>query len=298
MRIPSYPKVYNLGHKAIVDLLKDPVVVEEKLDGSQLSWGLLDGELHIRSKGAQIYIEQPPKMFAKAVEVIKQLNLHPEWIYRGECLTKPKHNTLAYDRCPKGFVAIFDIQDGLESYLSWDQKCIEAYRLGLECVPWLSYGRLTLNDFKKMLDEPSFLGGQLVEGVAIKNYARFTRDGKAMMGKHVSEKFKEVHQGDWKKRNPSHGDIILKLSVHLRTPARWEKAVQHLREAGTLTDTPKDIGPLIAEVKRDTLEEEGDNAMRELWDWAKAKVLKGVAAGLPEWYKNKLMEAQFDGPKS
>jgi len=29
----SYPKIYNLGHRAIRDLLEDPVVVEEKVDG-------------------------------------------------------------------------------------------------------------------------------------------------------------------------------------------------------------------------------------------------------------------------
>ena len=45
MRLLSYPKVYNLGHKAITDLLLDPIIVEEKVDGSQFSFGMIDGQL-------------------------------------------------------------------------------------------------------------------------------------------------------------------------------------------------------------------------------------------------------------
>lgn len=33
----SYPSIYALGHRAIVDLLKGPVFIEEKIDGSQFS---------------------------------------------------------------------------------------------------------------------------------------------------------------------------------------------------------------------------------------------------------------------
>ncbi len=36
----SYPKIYGLGHKAITELLSDNVMVEEKIDGSQFSFGI------------------------------------------------------------------------------------------------------------------------------------------------------------------------------------------------------------------------------------------------------------------
>lgn len=45
----SYPKVYNLGHSAIKDLFHDEVVIQEKLDGSQFSFGIVDGEFRRRS---------------------------------------------------------------------------------------------------------------------------------------------------------------------------------------------------------------------------------------------------------
>lgn len=35
----SYPQIYALGHRYLEDLLKDPVLVEEKIDGSQFSFG-------------------------------------------------------------------------------------------------------------------------------------------------------------------------------------------------------------------------------------------------------------------
>lgn len=50
--IHSYPTIYNLGHRAIVDLLKGPVIVEEKIDGSQISFRKDEqGDLEVRSKG-------------------------------------------------------------------------------------------------------------------------------------------------------------------------------------------------------------------------------------------------------
>jgi len=35
-----YCQIYNLGHRAIADLLRGPVIIEEKIDGSQFSFGL------------------------------------------------------------------------------------------------------------------------------------------------------------------------------------------------------------------------------------------------------------------
>jgi hypothetical protein len=51
----SYPSIYNLGHRALQDLLTVSVNVEEKVDGSQFSFGITEeGEIKLRSKGAVI----------------------------------------------------------------------------------------------------------------------------------------------------------------------------------------------------------------------------------------------------
>lgn len=40
----SYPSIFAIGHRALAELLLDPVIVEEKVDGSQFSFGLFDHE--------------------------------------------------------------------------------------------------------------------------------------------------------------------------------------------------------------------------------------------------------------
>jgi hypothetical protein len=69
----SYPKIYNMGHPQIRELFDSIVTIEEKIDGSQFSFGIFDGELKCRSKGKEIVIDAPEKMFNQAVETIKEL---------------------------------------------------------------------------------------------------------------------------------------------------------------------------------------------------------------------------------
>jgi hypothetical protein len=301
----SYPKLYAIGHRALAELLLDDVVVEEKLDGSQFSFGAFedaDGPLlKIRSKGVQMQIDAPEKMFNKAVETVKEIapRLQHGWTYRCEYLAKPKHNTLAYDRTPKGYLAIFDINTAEETYLSYGEKAAEAARLGLDVVPLVYRGRIeSPEQFMAMLDRTSMLGGAKIEGVVVKNYNRFGPDKKALMGKFVSEAFKEIHQGEWREANPTKTDVVQALVQSMRTPARWAKAVQHLKERGQLTDSPRDIGALIKEVQADIEAEATDEIKQRLFDWAIGQIRRGVIGGLPEWYKEELMKKQFEQPEA
>lgn len=293
----SYPKIYALGHRAIRELFNEDVLVEEKIDGSQFSACILNGELRCRSKGAQINVEFPEKMFAEAVETFKRLQplMIPGWTYRGEYLKKPKHNALSYDRTPAGHVILFDVNPAEESYLSYEDKFAEGSRLGLEVVPRLFQGKISdPSSLLKLLETTSVLGGQKIEGVVVKNYQRFGEDKKVLMGKYVSEAFKEVHSKEWKDANPSTGDVIQRLILGLKTPARWNKAVQHLKERGELTESPKDIGPLMKEVSIDVKSECADEIKEALYAYAIKHIQRGVVAGLAEWYKEELMKQQFN----
>jgi hypothetical protein len=82
------------------------VLVEEKVDGSQFSFGRFGGELRVRSKGRQFDPDAADKLFASAVAHVAQLDLRDGYTYRGEVLSKPKHNVLAYGRVPAGNVII------------------------------------------------------------------------------------------------------------------------------------------------------------------------------------------------
>lgn len=291
----SYPKIFALGHKAISELFLNDVLVEEKIDGSQFSFGKFGDELKVRSHGKVMISDAPEKMFEKAVEVVKTLDLHDGWTYRTEYLQKSKHNALAYDRTPKNNLIIFDINTNEEEYLSYDEKRIEAERIGLEIVPILYYGQITEPKILlEFLEKTSILGGQKIEGVVVKNYYRFGEDKKVLMGKYVSEVYKEVHSAEWRKANPSNSDVVQRLIMELKTPARWEKAIQHLREDGRLTQSPKDIGELIKEVQKDIKEECADEIKDALFKHTIGHIIRGITAGLPEWYKEKLLNLQFN----
>ena len=300
MRLHSYPSIYNIGHKAIVDLFTKPVLVEEKVDGSQFTFGIIDGELCFRSKGAEIYLEAPEKMFAEGVEAVKQVKnkLVPDWHYRAEYFKKPKHNCLAYDRIPRNHLAIFDIdRDGLGDFVSYALKSEVAEELGFEVVPKLYQGTIeTLEQFQALLDTTSFLGGQKIEGVVIKplNYDLWGIDKKVLMGKFVREEFRELNHKNFKSANPRQGDILQIIGQQLRTEARWHKAVQHLKDSGQLESSPKDIGKLFKEVPVDLLKECELDIRDQLFNWAWPSITRIATAGLAEWYKDYLLKEQFN----
>lgn len=299
----SYPKVWNLGHPEVATLFEGEVFAQEKIDGSQFSFGAIDGALQMRSKGADVYDDTKggrfgaQNMFDAAVAAVLELRdaLTPGWTYRGEYLQKPKHNTLAYDRAPARHIILFDVETAPHTFLRPDALRAEGERIGLEVVPQFTWqpGDNPLAAMTALLDTVSVLGGQKVEGVVFKNYDRFGKDGKVLMGKHVSEHFKEVHRGSWRDANPSQGDIVDVLANSLRTPARWDKAVQHLRERGALTDSPRDIGPLLKELRSDVEAEEAERVKEALFQWAWPKIVRGIGAGFPEYYKDRLLARQF-----
>jgi hypothetical protein len=263
---------------------------------SQFSFGRFDGVLKCRSKGQELVIDAPEKMFAAGVQTVAELDLHDGWTYRGEYLQKPKHNTLVYSRVPVGHVIIFDINTEEATYLSYAEKEDEAGRIGLEVVPYFGgIDRIDLEVFKELLTRESILGGTTIEGVVLKplGYDIFGQDKKCIMGKYVSEAFKEKHKHEWKAGNPGGADIIQNLIVQLKTEARWRKAVQHLRDAGELENEYKDIGKLMKALNSDVLKEEECWIKEELFKWAWAKINRGVNSGFAEWYKLQLAEAQL-----
>lgn len=297
MTVSSYPKVWNLGHAAVAGLTDVPVVVEEKLDGSQFSFGIYEGEIKARSRSKQLILDAPEKMFTKAVAEITERSgrLRPGWTYRGEYLQNPKHNALAYDRVPVGHIAIFDIDTGDQSYLPPHAKRAEAERIGFECIPQLWEGTVdSIAILDGLLSRTSVLGGQCIEGVVLKPVEpRFGPDGKSLFAKYVSERFKEIHGAEWKKSNPGKSDIIESIVAAYGTEARREKAVQHLRERGELTGTPKDIGAILKELGADTKEECTAEIAEKLFAWAWPQIQRGITRGTPEWYKRRLAEQQF-----
>lgn len=302
--INSYGSIFALGHRAVKDiLLGDNVEVSEKVDGSQLSFGVIDGELSIRSKGQQLHLGGDNGMFNIAVANIEAMagGLVANWVYRAEYLRVPKHNTLCYSRVPNNNIMIYDIErgPGTEDYLRWRDRYQEAERIGLEMCPvfYVSIGQdpLTFDTIERFLTIESILGGVLIEGVVVKNYSLFTEEKKIARAKYVSPAFKEKHQKEWKVGNPTTKDVVQLLIDELRTEARWEKSVQHLRDDGRLEGSPRDIGPLIKEAQQDIIKEEEEYIKEKLFQHFKGQITRGAISGLPEWYKERLAKGETWG---
>jgi len=289
----SYSSPYNIGHKALEDFFDGKIVVQEKIDGSQISFGNHNGELFVRSRRTPIDLDDPG-MFARGIDTIKSIDdiLYNGYTYRGEYLAKPKHNTLSYNRVPVGHIIIYDIDRGDQDYMDPEEIENETQRINLEAVPFIGevFQKPSVEWLDELLTKESVLGGVKIEGVVLKNYSKFGPDKKVLMAKYVSDAFKEKHGKDWKERNPGQNDFVNELALQYKTDARWMKTVQHLRESGELENNPRDIPKLMREVNQDILqeceEEIKDALFKHFW---KKTISRSVTHGLPEWYKGLLV---------
>lgn len=291
----AFPKIHALGTRFIQNIFDGEVEVTEKIDGSQFKFGRTsEGELLLGSRNGMLYREVHDKLFAPAVSTVLSVEcrLMPGYVYYGETLAKPKHNVLNYARVPQGNIALFGIYDAeTDMYLNHDLVLAEAARLGLEVVTVFP----GLNSVDSLLEAlprtTSQLGGVCVEGFVVKNYCKPYMIGGIvvpfMAGKYVSESFKEVHRNKAYGKSERKSDLQSLLDSYC-TETRWQKAVQHVAEAGKLDRSPSDIGGLIKEVQNDIVNEERENIKEELYKLFHKDLMRAATRGLPEWYKDKL----------
>lgn len=291
----SYPKVFQFGHGAVSELAGAVVLVEEKIDGSQFSFGLIEGRLRIKSHHQDISdIVGEWGLFTEAIAYVRELAvknlLHEGWTYRGEVLQKPCHNRLAYERVPKHNIVGFDVCTGPEQYLGYVDKVQEFRRLDLECVPYYFYGRLPNSDtIDTFLGRTPLLGGKHVEGVVFKAYGHYGEDKKTLMAKYVHPSFRETKVPDEYQKSV---DFTQGMIDTYRSEARWDKAIQRFKEQGAVME-PKLIGPMIGSITKDIEEECGDEIKRKLWKRYWPHIARGCTGGFAEYFKRKLMENAF-----
>jgi hypothetical protein len=296
MRISSYPSIYNVGHKALEGFFDGEIVIQEKVDGSQISFGVFDGALCMRSKGVELFSGQNG-MFQAGMDVIDRIahQLIPNATYRGEYLRKPKHNTIVYGRVPLNNIILFDVDLGDQDYVPAIEIAEEAMRLGLEAVPVLYTGTIdSWERLKVLLDTDSCLENAKIEGFVAKNYKLFGSDKKVLMAKYVSEAFKEKHSKEWKEANPKSKNVVETLIEELAVTTRWNKSLQHLRDDGQLEESPRDIGKLIAAISKDVHDDEEEYIKERLFKAFWKEISRGVTRGFPEWYKEQLAATAFE----
>lgn len=291
----GYPKIWALGAPEVRDnLFKGHVEVTEKIDGSQIGFGLDDkGQLMVRSKGAFIYhngyVRQPDSLFKAAVEYIVSIKdkLHPETAYYGEVLSSKHHNTLTYGSVPRNNVVLYGICS--KGHWAEDHEVLTktADSLGFDSVPLLFSGVITNKaQLDEMMETISHYGETKIEGVVIKNYNQLAVSAysSCCFGKFVSERFKEANGVTWSGKTSKIEDFYNGFT----NKARWEKTIQHLRDDGKLSDSPKDIGLVIETCIKDFETEQKESVKEQLWNVYIRDIKRKVTAGLPEFYKQSL----------
>lgn len=305
----SYSSIFNIGHAAAKPLTQttEKVFVQEKIDGSQFSFGVFSGELRVRSKGVVMDPDVPASMFTKAIAAVRSVQdkLVEGWTYRGEFLSKPKHNVLPYGREPKNNIVLFDIEHADCAFLSPFNVEEEALRLRMDYAPIFYSGMgcdLTHAMLLSYLDKTSILGKCPIEGVVIKplEYNIFGADKKVLMAKYVSEAFKEKHIGEIKneKANSTLEGIANQLVLQYATPQRWRKAIQHLKENNQLSFEPKDIPIVMKEVIEDIEKDSVEEIKDYIYSRINKKLHRGFTCGVPEYYKKYLLERQFENEET
>lgn len=239
--------------------------IQEKLDGSQLSWSTRSGKIKFYNGTKQII---SGKQFDKAIAVLteRQADFNPNYTYHAECIQQLKHNVVVYKRLPTNYVVVYDIQTENKHYLWPTSMAAECQRAGLEHARLLCDGAKTnpqdtspdtnISHFMTAIEEGkivSMLGGT-PEGIVLKHPC-FEKDHRftAMKFKIVSEKFRERHA----KKQPKVGtyspvQFLEWLGSQFATVARLNKAIQHLKERGT--DQPSQQ-MIVDELDRDLLKE-------------------------------------------
>lgn len=272
---------------------------------SQFGFGMVDGQLVCRSKGKEIDLDNPDKMFTEGVEYVKSIKdkLEEGFFFYGEYLQKPRHSTLAYNSIPKNHIALFGVLRNnpiTHEIHMVDYVAIKdwAERLNVDAIPLIYQGKATPEIVKELLNRESYLGGQDIEGVVVKNYKPWMFMDRiiypVMAGKFVTEKFKEVHQRDWSKLNTGKGQLGA-IADKYRSEARWHKAVMKMKEEGRYTQSVKDIGELIKIVRADLVLEEKENIKNDLYRALGEDVIKHSVFRLPQWVKEQLLLGEDNG---
>lgn len=281
-RYGARPEHRLLGEQAIVR-------VDEKIDGSQIQFGVFNGELRIESKSREQHVDNPDKMFKPGVDAIVERAsvLRCNYTYIGEYLMKPHHNVLTYDRVPMGNIVVFDIVHPNGQTLPPGELEYEVERSSFELIQFemmdaldaIRIGQTTPSYFKSQLGGPS-------EGIVVKTLGKLDE---RIVAKFVSDQFKEV-KGDRTSRNIANPgkNVAVTMANKYCPSARFLKAVQRMKEDGLWTGSMRDIPKLRELVARDLSEECGEQIKAELYELYRKEIQKAALQPVAAWYEQYL----------
>lgn len=267
MEQKKYHSIVRYGHKSTQEVLNkgDQIIIQEKIDGANASFAVIDGELKCWSRNKELSMNNTLEGFYVWVkENINVDKLLEGVIYFGEWTAQHK---VVYEGYTKQFF-LYDIFNlHLEEYVSFPMVRDEAKRLGLQLIPVFFEGEFEsfdqLMSYVGRTELNGKLGGEPCgEGIVVKNMEYRDRFGKQMFVKLVVDKFAEVQkQKAPKDPKKKFSEEELKVRECVTAP-RVEKQLFTMIEEGLLERNfgieemgkiLKHINPLVAE---DILKEE------------------------------------------
>ena len=239
MEQKKYHKIIRYGHKSTQDVLNkgDYIIIQEKIDGANASFAVINGELKCWSRNRELNETNTLEGFYEWVQQNVQVQKLLEGVvYFGEWTAQHK---VLYEGYMKQFF-LYDIYNlHLEEYVSFSMVRDEAKRLGLQLIPVFFEGEF--ESFEQLMSYVgrTDLGGKLKgkptgEGIVVKNVNYRDEFGKQIFVKLVIDGFREIQrQKQTKDSKKAFSEAELKVRECVTLP-RVEKQVFKLIDNGLL----------------------------------------------------------------
>jgi hypothetical protein len=303
-KMSNYPKIENVWQGEASWISHVPhgveVSVEEKLDGSQISFGKTqDGMFYINSKRRKLYqcnaagaeAEFPvPAGFQMAVDsLVGRRNLvMPGAHFVGEAITKRRHNKIKYGRIPPSGVVVFACAvDGeyLKDYRSVVDIVLK-FETAREIERLPGWTRIDDAQLSGYLSQESMLGGSTIEGVVLKPWVGDHPVRHLSMVKYVSPEFREANKT--RSIRPRNATVDSLIDFY-RTPGRWAKVIEQCKDEGVLDGAMNDMPHLLRHMNEEFEIEEADTVASTLYKAHRKDIMKGLARGFADYYREYLI---------
>jgi len=292
---PKYPKIKLIGDEENKDMLldgEDEIVIEEKMDGANTRFLIVDGKVIVGSRNVQITSDKGElqnerwrRAYDFVMEKLRKVNLrkYDRLMLVGETMVRHSIDYM-WDKIPP--ILMFDVYD-LEGgrFLDYDNKCRIFQELNLPTVPLVNiiqakYLRAIKID-DNFVPKSKWMNGK-AEGVVFKNYR------KQIFAKYVLSEFREVNKmafGGSKKYAKNDTEKVL---YQYCTNARIEKKIFELIDEGNKLDM-KLMKFLPKRVWDDIVEEEGRNILNSSYVIDLKKLRKLIAKRCVEVLKQMII---------
>lgn len=307
----TYPHIDNLYK--LQDILLEPlVVVQEKLDGTNMRVGMVDGVLFAGTRNRTIMrVNKIDPMYDAEgdfgfIKFLRDNNIRNRFfdhfpatniIFYGEFIGPKIQKRISYG--PDNYFKVFDVRlDG--EFVEWDTVKELATIMRLDTVPELYRGapapttfELLVNAVSRTAELNGVDGPKIHEGIVIKPIpAKRDRKGEWLIAKfknaaHEERASKKLHQSTDTPEVLRGIDAFVKEFV---TEGRLNHVLDHLKEQNIPTDQIESMKYVLKEMGQDISREGEADLVKANLDWKKvSKAISHATMVLYKQYLNRLI---------